>query len=333
MSNYKRKEMNVKDEELFEAVNQNDIPRIRAALGDGANVNARDKYGMSPLFYSIREKDTDSAPVLLELGAGVNVGKKKDDGALALNIAVLRNKPDVIPLLLEHGADVNARGDDGNNALATAALYRRDECKVILIKAGAKLYCNEDAEFLLEARRVEERGEHGRIQDIKLFMYADVGDYSRMRDALDSGADVNARDERGNTALLYAAELCSVEMANMLLERGANVNARDERGNTALMVAIEGHIGSEEMVDMFLGAGADVNMVRRADGMTALTIAERQRDGEVADVLREAQARALAASLDKSLPASVKPATSQVRAVEDLGRPDEQPARSSRPRL
>ena len=54
---------------------------------------------------------------------------------------------------------------------------------------------------------------------------------------LDSGEDVNQRDEKGLTALHWAAALISTKTAALLIERGADVNARDNKGRTPLQWA------------------------------------------------------------------------------------------------
>ena len=51
---------------------------------------------------------------------------------------------------------------------------------------------------------------------------------------LDSGEDVNQRDEKGYTALHWAAAEISTHTAALLIERGADVNARDNKGRTPL---------------------------------------------------------------------------------------------------
>lgn len=54
---------------------------------------------------------------------------------------------------------------------------------------------------------------------------------------IDAGADVNAADADGETALMAAAEKGHVSKVKVLLDHGANVNARDRRGKTALQYA------------------------------------------------------------------------------------------------
>jgi ankyrin repeat protein len=58
-----------------------------------------------------------------------------------------------------------------------------------------------------------------------------------VRDALEKGADVNTKDNFGETALMYASGQEHTETAKLLIEKGADVNARNNGGETALMNA------------------------------------------------------------------------------------------------
>jgi ankyrin repeat protein len=64
--------------------------------------------------------------------------------------------------------------------------------------------------------------------------------------------------------------LRSTDIANALIERGANVNAANAAGVTALMIAAAR--GNIPMLGLLLEAGADPN-AKAADGKTALDIA------------------------------------------------------------
>ncbi|MFA5411820.1 MAG: ankyrin repeat domain-containing protein [Candidatus Micrarchaeia archaeon] len=74
---------------------------------------------------------------------------------------------------------------------------------------------------------------------------------------LEAGADVNAKNERGWTVLMEAADKENVEAFKMLIERGADVNAKTVGLWTALMSACNRH--NIEIIRMAIGAGADVN--------------------------------------------------------------------------
>ena len=60
-----------------------------------------------------------------------------------------------------------------------------------------------------------------------------------LRVLLDSGADMNSRDDNGNTALIDAACARYTEAVKLFLDRGADVNARSTEGGTALDCAKE----------------------------------------------------------------------------------------------
>ena len=55
---------------------------------------------------------------------------------------------------------------------------------------------------------------------------------NEVRRHLNEGADVNQRDENGQTPLHHAAQSGSTQVAQTLIERGAKVNSRDNEGRT-----------------------------------------------------------------------------------------------------
>lgn len=76
---------------------------------------------------------------------------------------------------------------------------------------------------------------------------------------LDHGADINAQDEVGRTALMEACVAFKKDTIRLLISRGADVNAFDNNGCTALMRAAYG--GYVSLVEELLAAGADKEMV------------------------------------------------------------------------
>jgi len=72
------------------------------------------------------------------------------------------------------------------------------------------------------------------------------------------GADVNAKDESGNTPLLYALswDENGFDVARLLIENGADVNAKDKEGNTPLYYAKQNENGAE-IVEYLLENGAE----------------------------------------------------------------------------
>ena len=80
---------------------------------------------------------------------------------------------------------------------------------------------------------------------------------------LEKGADVNANNNYGWTALMWAARYGHIETIKILLEKGADVNKENRHGNTALLFAA--YEGNTEMMKLLLEAGADVNATNGED--------------------------------------------------------------------
>jgi ankyrin repeat protein len=87
-------------------------------------------------------------------------------------------------------------------------------------------------------------------------MYAALyGDRISLRALLDLGADPNARNDAGATALMWAVD--DLEITQLLLERGADANVRSADGRTALVLAA-GRAGSADIVKLLLDRGANL---------------------------------------------------------------------------
>lgn len=84
---------------------------------------------------------------------------------------------------------------------------------------------------------------------------------------LDAGADINAQDEVGRSALMEACIAFKRDTINKLLDRNADVNLFDNNGCTALMRAAYG--GYPSLVEKLIVYGADKDMTDK-QGHTAL---------------------------------------------------------------
>ena len=74
---------------------------------------------------------------------------------------------------------------------------------------------------------------------------------------LNDGVNINAKDDKGFTALHWAAQNGNIELAHLLVELRANVNARNNVGITPLHIAVSK--GHTELAAFLLESRADVN--------------------------------------------------------------------------
>jgi ankyrin repeat protein len=119
------------------------------------------------------------------------------------------------------------------------------------------------------------------------------GSLDELQRLLSSGADINARDRHGQTALMLAAIEGHGDVVAWLVERGAALDHTAKYGLSALMLAvIGGHVG---VVRRLISAGADVNL-RGAGapgfaGKTALDLAIARDDREIVEILGSTERR------------------------------------------
>jgi ankyrin repeat protein len=106
-----------------------------------------------------------------------------------------------------------------------------------------------------------------------LIIAAERGELVVVRRLIQQGVRVNARDQRGRTALMAATQRNRVEVARFLIQEGADVNAKDFIQDTPyLYAAAEGRI---EILKMALAAGADLKDINRYAGTGLIPAAHR----------------------------------------------------------
>ena len=112
-------------------------------------------------------------------------------------------------------------------------------------------------------------------------------DPDRVKALIEAGAELDPRSKRQHTPLLMAAIAGSVKAALVLIENGADANAVDKEGVAPLHCAVFG--GNLELVNALLAAGANANLKNKA-GWTPLWLAKQAGHKEIVEILREAGA-------------------------------------------
>ena len=107
-----------------------------------------------------------------------------------------------------------------------------------------------------------------------------------LSELLDANAEINAIDNDGKTALMYACLNGNTSMTLKLLEAKADINCQDKSGRTALMHACDK--GSVQNVSTLLNANADINVVY-SDGKTVFDIIGKYGNRVIRDLLENAR--------------------------------------------
>jgi ankyrin repeat protein len=153
------------------------------------------------------------------------------------------------------------------------------------------------------------------------------GDTSGVRRLLRARAPLDGRDANGATVLMHTAAFSTPEIVRLLLDRGADPNASDTAGATALIWGTH----DPEIVQLLTERGADVN-AGRSDGITPLISAALRGRTDVMRLLRSAGADPRAGSVNAPWPmtlARIALTTNDSAMREFLDRRDITPERLS----
>jgi ankyrin repeat protein len=123
------------------------------------------------------------------------------------------------------------------------------------------------AAFLLLAPLGPSHAQQANENERDMIASAERGELVVVRKILAGGARIDARDQRGRTALLAATQRNKVEVARFLIQEGADVNAKDFIQDSPFLYA--GAEGRVEILKLTLAAGADLKDTNRYRG-TAL---------------------------------------------------------------
>lgn len=260
---------------------KNDVPELSLLTNNGADVNARNKEGVTPLQIAVQNGDLKIVKLLTANGANIhtkdtygnsplsmafagstelfesvvnaaNATSQDSDGNTPLHIALLNFAPLAkTKYIISLTSDVNIRNMDGDSALYIAAKNDMREVGELLLAKNADIFAtnkSNDSPLRVALRT------------------------NSVQDWLITSNTIHASDGSGNTVLHYAAEWKYSKAINSLLVKGADINARNANGETPLFNAAKSN--TPAVIQVIVDGGGEIQ-ARDNLGSTAIHSAVR----------------------------------------------------------
>ncbi|MEE1059293.1 MAG: ankyrin repeat domain-containing protein [Treponema sp.] len=231
------------------AIRNNIITHAKFYAENNADINSMDKKGNTPLTLALKSDETLLKTILHKK----NILSLDSNGNTPLHVAIIKDANlQKLQYIISLTDDVNARNAEGNNALYLSILKNRQRLGEMLLAKNADIFSSNNK------------------------------NYSPLRLALKAGGSVmnwiitsqtiKACDGSKNTVLHYAAEWGLEDAIELLIKKGADISAKNASGETPLFNAAK--TDNADIVNLLVKEGSKLN-IRDNLGSTPLHIAVR----------------------------------------------------------
>ena len=231
------------------AIQSEDIQTIKYLTANGASIHTQDTHGKSPLSMAFEMSNDVFEATLNES----NCHTQDSEGNTPLHIALKNNAPmSKIQHIIGLTQDVNIRNRDGDSPLYLAAVKNMEQVGKLLLEKGADIFStNKDNNSPLRLALKET----GTVQNWLI-----------------TSKTIVSTDGSGNTVLHYAADWEYASAIKTLLEKGVDINAKNANGETCIFNAAKSN--NPQIIQLLVDGGASVRD-RDNLGSTPLHIAVR----------------------------------------------------------
>ncbi|MHA1930395.1 MAG: ankyrin repeat domain-containing protein [Candidatus Thorarchaeota archaeon] len=261
--------MDDNDEMLLLAAGIGNLDGVRVAIIAGANINIQsESFSESALHLASSKGYLEIVEFLVDNGADMLLKNGVD--MTPIHLAARDGQTRIVEFLLQKVGKISERILSDIMSVANMSVTGRPEISEILRK------------FRLKQVTPSTGGMDK--ANAMLLQAAESGDFTKVKEALESGADVEKTDSRGMSAMAWAGLRGHFDIVRILVEKGADVNGTNSAEWTPIMQASMG--GHLEIVRFLLENGAKVNLKTFVSG-TALIFASVKGRIEIVKILLE----------------------------------------------
>ncbi len=261
---------------IFWAARMGNSDIMEYLIENGAKTDMVEDHGNTVLNFAASAGQENTKVYDICLANGANLQKDvNQNGANALLLAAPSDKTGKLTeYFVSKGLGINSTDYEGNGVFNYVARTGNIEALKELTKKGVK---GNDQAFIFAAQ-----GTRGKTNGLEVFQFLEsVGlnprvttkhgttplhtlagrskDLEIIKYFIEKGNDVNALDENGNNAFMYAASRNSIEVLELLKQELKNINIINNKGQSALTMAVEHN--SPEVINYLIENNADVHTV------------------------------------------------------------------------
>ena len=202
-------------------------PKVSATTPIGSRLSKSDS---TIIIKAINANDTETVTSYLDSGMSPNAPVY---GAPLLQKAANLGSAEMVKLIVARGGDLTYKTKTGNDALSQAMSNTKHWQEIIPVLVEAGIPVNDKTAIWKIAFKTQKGTFKPGVRETLEYL-------------LSKGASVNEPiSKSGNTLLMFAAKMAWLEPLQFYLDNGADVNARDKQGNTALSFAIKNRRGEQ----------------------------------------------------------------------------------------
>lgn len=226
-----------RDQQLVDAIRAKDIGAVEAALDNHASPEAMGTAGFRAMHIAAMAGDARMIKLLIARKAALNPAS--DDGMTPLMFAVSHKNLECVAALLDAGVSPERPESYKSSTPLQLALNAvgDDDIAICLLRHGADMTACGSSHM-------------------PVYYAATWNRHRAVEEMLELGGDIDQRDAKGLTPLMYAVRQGNMAALTFLIEKGADTNAVNDR-ETPLTLALKLQKNSTQMVVELLRGGAD----------------------------------------------------------------------------